>query len=93
MAYIEENLKLRRGDSSQDDTNEADADAPFDIQEELFRIDDKYKVKAKMADEGNVTNSMAMLTAIPEVDLGMESVIGFSSRYLWLSRLLTSLLR
>jgi hypothetical protein len=43
-----------------------------DPQEELYRISDRWKVDKKAADEGNVTNSMAMLTAIPEVDLGME---------------------
>ena len=30
--------------------------------------------KEKEQEEGSVTNSMAMLTAIPEVDLGMECV-------------------
>ena len=32
----------------------------------------KSNPEKKEQDEGNVTNSMAMLTAIPEVDLGME---------------------
>ncbi|KDQ08882.1 hypothetical protein BOTBODRAFT_165464 [Botryobasidium botryosum FD-172 SS1] len=71
MAYIEENLKLRRGDAGNDDDADPD-DAPFDPHDELFRIDDKYKIKKKAVEEGNVTNSMAMLTAIPEVDLGMD---------------------
>lgn len=72
MAYIEENLKLRRGDAGNDDDMNLEDDAPFDPHDELFRIDEKYKIKKKVVEEGNVTNSMAMLTAIPEVDLGMD---------------------
>ena len=39
--------------------------------------EDKDKAKDNKAEkeEGNVTNSLAMLTAIPEVDLGMEYVL------------------
>ncbi|TDL29663.1 hypothetical protein BD410DRAFT_833934 [Rickenella mellea] len=72
MAYIEENLKLRRGD--QGETEVANDNKPYDPHEELFRLPDKYRIKPKEpAEEGNVTNSLAMLTAIPEVDLGMDS--------------------
>lgn len=49
-------------------------DDPFD------HIDPRYKVERKLGEEGSVTNSLAMLTAIPEVDLGMECV--FLQRYL-----------
>lgn len=74
MAYIEENLRKRRGGAGADD-DEVPEDAPYDPHEELFRIEDKYKLKKKpVEEEGNVTNSVAMLTAIPEVDLGMEYV-------------------
>jgi hypothetical protein len=48
---------------------------PYDPQEELFRIVEKYKLDAKVqkeGEEGSVTNSLGMLTSIPEVDLGME---------------------
>ncbi|KAF9809855.1 hypothetical protein IEO21_07216 [Rhodonia placenta] len=71
MAYIEENMKLRRG--AQDE--EKEDDGPPDPYAELFRIPDKYKVKQEKneQDEGSVTNSLAMLTAIPEVDLGMDT--------------------
>lgn len=73
MAYIEEGLKTRRGDDGL--TDEKKPDAPHDPYEELYQIEDKYKLTKKKEDEeGNVTNSMAMLTAIPEVDLGMECV-------------------
>jgi hypothetical protein len=41
--------------------------------EELYSIADKYLLqKRKDDEEGSVTNSLGMLTAIPEVDLGME---------------------
>ena len=43
-------------------------DDPFD------HLDPRYKVDRKLGEEGSVTNSLAMLTAIPEVDLGMECV-------------------
>ena len=70
MAYIEENMKRRRGGQEEDKKD----DGPADQYAELFRIKGKYKANEKQKDQedGNVTNSMAMLTAIPEVDLGME---------------------
>jgi len=72
MTYIEENLKIRsrpREDSDDEDK------APFDPQEALYSLADKWKVeKQKPVNDGSVTNSMQMLTAIPEVDLGMEWV-------------------
>lgn len=95
MAYIEENMKLRR-DSQQQSVLDTDAgtsmstgkestttiantaagskpvgntkdDDPFD------HLDPRYKVERKLGEEGSVTNSLAMLTAIPEVDLGMDT--------------------
>ena len=73
MAYIEENLKIRSRPREDDD---ADAKGPPDPQEALYRLADRWKVdKLKPTpDDGSVTNSMTMLTAIPEVDLGMECV-------------------
>lgn len=69
MAYIEENMKLRRGTSNEPEKYEG----PRDPYAELFSVPDKFKRKQdKPQDEGSVTNSLAMLTAIPEVDLGME---------------------
>jgi len=69
MAYIEENLKKRRGAEPEEEADKGPRD-PF---EDLYRFN-KYitQTKPKESEEGNVTNSMAMLTAIPEVDLGME---------------------
>ena len=66
MAYIEENMKLRRGEVTEGDTDDTSAD-PY---AELFERSKKNNEK----EEGSVTNSLAMLTAIPEVDLGMEYV-------------------
>jgi hypothetical protein len=66
MAYIEENMKLRRGEAADEDSEDASTD-PY---AELFERSKKNKEK----EEGSVTNSLAMLTAIPEVDLGMEYV-------------------
>ena len=44
-------------------------------QDDVFdHLDPRYKVERKLGEEGSVTNSLAMLTAIPEVDLGMECV-------------------
>ena len=64
MAYIEENMKIRRGEVA---TEGAD-DTSTDPYAELFEKSKRSKEK----EEGSVTNSLAMLTAIPEVDLGME---------------------
>ncbi|KAH9899597.1 hepatocellular carcinoma-associated antigen 59-domain-containing protein [Cubamyces lactineus] len=71
MAYIEENMKLRRGAKEEPKKDEGQADPLA----EVFRITEKYKTQTKKKDqeEGNVTNSLAMLTAIPEVDLGMDA--------------------
>jgi len=71
MAYIEENMKLRHG-SGEDEAAKGKS-KKYDPQEELFRMPDKYKPENKKGDEGNVINSVAMLTAIPEVDLGMDT--------------------
>ena len=66
MAYIEENLRVRR---QQDPSDPSTRDAKDD-----FTLSERWKTERKTADEGSVTNSLAMLTAIPEVDLGMECV-------------------
>lgn len=42
------------------------------LKDELLKFEDKYKTQNTKLQEGNVTSSLAMLTAIPEVDLGME---------------------
>lgn len=82
MAYIEENLKIRSRPQEGEDDDEATADQPYDPQDEVFRAaSEKWKAGLlgstakdgkKRTEEGSVTSSMGMLTAIPEVDLGME---------------------
>lgn len=41
--------------------------------------DPQYKVERKPEEEGSITNLLSMLTATPEVDLGMECVLFNSS--------------
>ncbi|EPQ59185.1 hypothetical protein GLOTRDRAFT_70395, partial [Gloeophyllum trabeum ATCC 11539] len=69
MAYIEENMKLRYGKPDEEDNKDQ---GPADPYAELFRLSERYKLDKKAAEEGSVTSSVAMLTAIPEVDLGMD---------------------
>lgn len=64
MAYIEENMRLKWGVKEESKKDQG----PLDPLAELFR----KKAEEKGQEEGNVTNSLGMLTAIPEVDLGME---------------------
>lgn len=57
-------------------TSSAPVDEAFDPYEELYKMANKYEWDAtKKVEDGNVTNSMGMLTSIPEVDLGMEWVL------------------
>lgn len=70
MAYIEENLKVRGRPLEEDNT----APGPVDPQDELYKVSERWSTNKKTENEGSVTNSLAMLTAIPEVDLGMEYV-------------------
>ncbi|TFL00674.1 hepatocellular carcinoma-associated antigen 59-domain-containing protein [Pterulicium gracile] len=67
MAYIEENLQVRGRLKEEEPTK------PADPQDALYDIGDRWKVDKQSAKEGSVTNSSSMLTAIPEVDLGMDT--------------------
>jgi hypothetical protein len=69
MAYIEENMQKRRGTPA-----DAAPAGPADPYAELHALPTRYtRLAAKGApEEGSVAGSLAMLTAIPEVDLGME---------------------
>jgi len=74
MAYIEQELKKRKAEAGHpadpdDIANEVKA---LDPRDELYQIAEKYRVEKPPAAEGNVTLSTAMLTAIPEVDLGID---------------------
>ncbi|WWC60984.1 uncharacterized protein I303_103561 [Kwoniella dejecticola CBS 10117] len=78
MAYIEAELAKKRGEAIADDNTKSGVKEAFDPQAELYKIAEKYKVgektkKTNQDDEGNVTNSLGMLTSIPEVDLGMDN--------------------
>ncbi|KAH9967044.1 hepatocellular carcinoma-associated antigen 59-domain-containing protein [Lactifluus volemus] len=82
MAYIEENMKHRRAQQSADssagatstNTAAAQLEPSGNAQDDLFsNLDPRYKVERKPGEEGSVTNSLSMLTAIPEVDLGMDT--------------------
>ncbi|KAG5456417.1 MAG: hepatocellular carcinoma-associated antigen 59-domain-containing protein [Olpidium bornovanus] len=82
MAYIESQLQKRRGARSE--AGEEEEVAGADPRDELFRTPDYLKVgktalervevEKQKEKEENVTQSTAMLTAIPEVDLGIEYV-------------------
>jgi Hepatocellular carcinoma-associated antigen 59 len=91
MAYIEENMKLRRSREQQSAGTSAEAGTgstsevaagpstgaqpAANAQDDLFdNLDPRYKVERKLGEEGSVTNSLSMLTAIPEVDLGIKCV-------------------
>lgn len=73
MEYIESEMKKRRGGRGEDEEEEKKQDQGLvDIYEELYRIPDRLKGEQKQESEGNVQLSTQMLTAIPEVDLGIE---------------------
>lgn len=44
----------------------------LDPKEELYLITNPQRGQDGLLEEGSMSNSMKMLTAIPEVDLGME---------------------
>ncbi|TYJ56626.1 hypothetical protein B9479_002718 [Cryptococcus floricola] len=75
-AFIENELAKRRGQAA---ATTSENPEPYDPQAELYKIAEKYqqletsKKKKVDDDEGNVTNSLGMLTSIPEVDLGMDN--------------------
>ena len=73
MAYIEENMKLRRGPDAQldaDKNTSSSSSKRQDPEEDLYQLPEKYKTQApRPQEEGSLTNSLSMLTAIPEVDL------------------------
>lgn len=67
-------MAKRKGAHMSGETKE---EGPFDPQAELYKMAQQYKWdigKRSTGEEGDVTNSMGMLTSIPEVDLGMEYV-------------------
>ncbi|TPX31668.1 hypothetical protein SmJEL517_g05083 [Synchytrium microbalum] len=72
--YIERELKKRRGDTSEQTVDEPSADhAQVDHEDDLFHIPDYLQLPKAKVKEGNVTLSTSMLTAIPEIDLGIQA--------------------
>lgn len=70
MRYIETEMAKRKGLTREEATKEAAAEA-----DALFGLGKRYNVEGgalKEEQEGNLTNSLGMLSAIPEIDLGME---------------------
>ncbi|KAJ3370618.1 hypothetical protein GGF31_003932 [Allomyces arbusculus] len=69
--FIEQEMAKKRGKA----TDEPQAEKPKAVsyEDELFEIPEHLRVAAPEVKEGNVTASAAMLTAIPEVDLGQQA--------------------
>ncbi|CAG8635325.1 4089_t:CDS:2 [Dentiscutata erythropus] len=74
MAYIEEEMRKRRGQISvsKNDVEDAEQTDPLNPQDELFQAPDHLRIESRPISEGNVQLSTTMLTAIPEVDLGID---------------------
>ncbi|CAG8507706.1 13082_t:CDS:10 [Ambispora leptoticha] len=77
MAFIEEEMRKRRGgqQSTTLSKNEDEVEAnnkPLNPEDELFQPPDHLRIESKPISEGNVQLSTTMLTAIPEVDLGID---------------------
>ncbi|KAI8978086.1 hepatocellular carcinoma-associated antigen 59-domain-containing protein [Pilobolus umbonatus] len=74
MDYIETEMRKRKGMSMEEEEEEEKSHKGLvDIYEELYRIPDRLKSTPKEESEGNVQLSTQMLTAIPEVDLGIDT--------------------
>jgi hypothetical protein len=72
MAFIERELQKRRGQEGGEIDTEKELQA-LDPTDELYKVAERYRTKSKPQEEGNVATSAAMLTAIPEVDLGIDN--------------------
>ncbi|KAJ1978317.1 hypothetical protein H4R35_001960 [Dimargaris xerosporica] len=84
MAYIEQEMKRRRregqGSGSDDDSYEDTTDsktrplvASRNLHDELYQLPAHLQVESQPIKEGSALLSSALLSAIPEVDLGIES--------------------
>lgn len=72
MAYIEAELAKRKGGNATAADLDNVEERAKDPRDELYLIAERWKVAKARTEEGNVQLSTAMLTAIPEVDLGIE---------------------
>lgn len=68
MAYIDKEMAKRKGIEETEKVEKVDAHG------ELYAIADRYMGEKAVteAEEGTMKNSLGMLSAVPEVDLGME---------------------
>ncbi|EST07280.1 Hepatocellular carcinoma-associated antigen 59 [Kalmanozyma brasiliensis GHG001] len=81
MAYIEQEMNKRTGHASLDSSSAAVQKAIHDPQDQLYAVAEKYRqlqrsIKPEQSQEereGNVALSAAMLSSIPEVDLGIDT--------------------
>ncbi|SGY69657.1 BQ5605_C004g03045 [Microbotryum silenes-dioicae] len=77
MAYIEEELRKRKSGGADSADALAGADLStraLDPRDELYQIAERYRIEKKEEKEdGNLQLSATMLTAIPEVDLGIDT--------------------
>lgn len=81
MAYIEQEMNKRTGHASLDSSSAAVQKAINDPQDQLYAVAEKYRqlqrsIKPEQTQEereGNVALSAAMLSSIPEVDLGIDT--------------------
>ena len=73
-------MKLHHGHAQQSTNSNLDPVRGGRVQGDLFsNLDPRYKVERKLGEEGNITNSLSMLTTIPEVNLDMEyALLSFS---------------
>lgn len=72
MEYIEAELQKRKNEADGGQVDVAAALQSLDPRDALYQINEKYKLSKLEVEEGNIQTSAAMLTAIPEVDLGIE---------------------
>ncbi|CAO3595646.1 unnamed protein product [Absidia cylindrospora] len=78
MKYIETEIQKRRGkggdvEVEEDEEVVKEPQVMQDIYEELYHLPDRLKFASEAVKEGNVQHSTQMLTAIPEVDLGISA--------------------
>ncbi|KAI8999314.1 hepatocellular carcinoma-associated antigen 59-domain-containing protein [Gaertneriomyces semiglobifer] len=70
--FIEKELRKRRGATEGDQAEDGQSRPISDPHDELFQIPEHLQTREKPVNEGSVTLSTTMLTAIPEVDLGVS---------------------
>lgn len=74
--FIETELKKKRASAMENTTSPTGAvnsDSGISLDDNLYEIPENFQAVIKPVQEGNVTLSAGMLTAIPEVDLGISA--------------------